>query len=54
MPVSTNKNVVCKNCGNTIKVVRVGDVLGPKDAKLLFDSYCRKCKIKKLIGLSNS
>lgn len=51
MPISTNKKVVCKNCGKTIKVVRMGDVLGPKDAKLLFNSYCRKCKMKKIIGL---
>lgn len=51
MPISSNINVVCKNCGKTIKLVRVGDVLSPKDAKILFSSYCRKCKMKKLIGL---
>ena len=51
IPISTYKTVLCKNCGRPIKIAKFGDVLGPKEAKILFDSCCVRCEIKHLLNL---
>ncbi|MEK4426910.1 hypothetical protein [Solibacillus sp. FSL K6-1523] len=50
MPISINKIIRCRKCGKKIGVIRSGDVLNPKEGKLIYNSYCAKCKIKKVIG----
>lgn len=51
MPISTNKIIKCRKCGKKIGEIRSGDVLNPKEGKLIYNSYCVKCKFKKAIGL---
>jgi len=50
MPISTNKIVACKVCGKHIRKIRIGDALNPKEVKLIYDSYCAKCEIKKYLN----
>jgi hypothetical protein len=40
----------CKYCGKEIKVTR-NDVLNLKDAKIIADSCCMKCRITRLFHL---
>jgi len=50
MPNPSIVTILCKYCGKEIKVTK-NDVLTIRDAKIIHDSSCIKCKIKRIFSL---